>query len=61
MTSFDPLYLFGCGVLWKNFADKKAEKELLEARQSCDMGIRGLSNCMLARAQALALPAASGF
>lgn len=55
----DPLFLFGCGLLWHKTADAGAGWELIRGLKSRDIAVRAIARAWLAKAQNLRLPAAS--
>jgi len=55
----DPLFLFGCGLLWHKTADAGAGWELIRGLRSRDSAVRAIARAWLAKAQNVRLPAAS--
>lgn len=58
-TPDDPLYLFGCSLLWREKADTNAGWELIHGLKSEDREVRAIARVLLAKAQNVRLPAAS--
>ncbi len=47
----DPNYLFMCGMIWAQFGEDHAGRELILALQSTDPAVRTLARTMLERAR----------
>lgn len=58
-TPVDPLYLFGCSLLWHENADTDAGWDLILGLRSADRAVRAIARALLAKAQNVRLPAAS--
>jgi len=47
----DPLYMFYCGLQWRNLGDSGAGWELIGALRSWDRGVRGVAAALLAKTE----------